>query len=492
MIRHDGTDLQSIYFDFLELAVGVDSTPVIGGKERYTLATDWDTDHSIALPPERTAKMLKLLGFDGRANHYIGALWFYELCAPEHRYAVKKVRFEGQPRVNDIITMQLAGNVIEHLVHPGDTSTTVARAFALRLNQGYTAVWAEASGDELFVQARMMGCIGNSSSLLVTGGGSGFATSVETVQDGIDPVWRTDLNAQPRMNRAARDWTRAYVRALKSYGLAATCAFSMEIQHGDPSLAAGIAQRYPSGNPVQLLTPAIQTNFSPASIAFWRDVYADCAQLMTEAGVAPYLQFGEVQWWYFPYDGSGMPFYDGYTDQTFRELYGRAARRILNEHADPSGYQEEVSFYRSLVGQFTSEVMQYVRAFHPTCQFEVLYPTDVNESALNREVNFASQHWTASRLDCLKTESFTYTSRRDLNRARSSILFGEEVGFPWQQRSHLVGIADPTTPWSKEAAESTAAGVESVVLFALDQYCLIGYSESEMRGEPRSVYFGPS
>jgi hypothetical protein len=38
-----------------------------------------------------------------------------------------------------------------------------------------------------------------------------------------------------------------------------------------------------------------------------------------------------------------------------------------------------------------------------------------------------------------------------------------------------VGIGDYTTPWQKERRAAVAAGVESVVLFALDQFCLIGY-----------------
>ena len=75
-----------------------------------------------------------------------------------------------------------------------------------------------------------------------------------------------------------------------------TAAFSMELQHGDPSSEAGIAQRYPSQNPVLLNTPAIQTNFSPASTAFWQQAYLDLARLLSEAGQTPYLQFGEVQW----------------------------------------------------------------------------------------------------------------------------------------------------------------------------------------------------
>jgi len=51
-----------------------------------------------------------------------------------------------------------------------------------------------------------------------------------------------------------------------------------------------------------------------------------------------------------------------------------------------------------------------------------------------------------------------------------------------------VGISDPTTPWAREAADSLEMGVESVVLFALDQYCLIGYSDSRSNRAPRSVY----
>ena len=48
-------------------------------QPRLTLATDWDTEHSLALAPERTAWMIDSLGFTGRQNHYVGALWFYEL-----------------------------------------------------------------------------------------------------------------------------------------------------------------------------------------------------------------------------------------------------------------------------------------------------------------------------------------------------------------------------------------------------------------------------
>jgi hypothetical protein len=119
-----------------------------------------------------------------------------------------------------------------------------------------------------------------------------------------------------------------------------------------------MAQRYPNGNAVVLNTPALQTNFSPASIAYWREVYAGMAELMRSAGVEPYLQFGEVQWWYFPSDGSGMPFYDEYTRQRFRERFGREIRVIPSNLANPSEYAEEVQLLPEMIGEFTRGVME--------------------------------------------------------------------------------------------------------------------------------------
>jgi hypothetical protein len=53
-----------------------------------------------------------------------------------------------------------------------------------------------------------------------------------------------------------------------------------------------------------------------------------------------------------------------------------------------------------------------------------------------------------------------------------------------------VGISDPTTPWLKEAQFTLGKGFESVVLFALDQYCLIGYATPLPESFRRSVRMG--
>jgi hypothetical protein len=117
-----------------------------------------------------------------------------------------------------------------------------------------------------------------------------------------------------------------------------------------------------------------------------------------------------------------------------------------------------------------------VRQTHANARFEVLYPPDVNNTALNQLVNFPKSDWTPANLNCLKTENFTYTGDRDLNGAAQSVQLPMQLGFACSQSSHLVGISDPTTPWQKEQRMALGANLESVVLFALDQFCLIGYS----------------
>jgi hypothetical protein len=70
------------------------------------------------------------------------------------------------------------------------------------------------------------------------------------------------------------------------------------------------------------------------------------------------------------------------------------------------------------------------------------------------------------------------------------MLFPGGKGFPVSKRSHLIGIGDPVAPWIKEADLAQAEGTESVVLFALDQFCLIGYEVAAQKSSRRSSYQG--
>jgi hypothetical protein len=490
-VSHAGAAGSYFYFDFFEIAIPATELPSFTPMSTTALATDWDTLHSQALAPERTAWLIQTLGFQGRANHYAGALWFYELSQPGQQYSSATVTFSGAPEFGNTTQISLGATSISHVDLIGDTAQSVATCFALLINAGSTGVWAQASGSTLTITARAMGTQGESITLTVSTNSTQFTaqTSSAALAGGQDGVWLTDLTAMPRINRAARDWSTSFFQALKGYGISVATSFSTEIGNGDDTVATGIAQRYPNGDPVWVNTPALQTNFSPASQAFWQQVYADMAGLMAAAGVTPYLQFGEVQWWYFAAP-SGMPFYDAYATSAFQAQYGRAMSIILSQNANPSVLTQECVFLPGLIGQFTSAIRQFVRQTYSTAKFEVLYPHDVNDTALNRIINYPLNDWTPANLACLKTENFTYTGDRNLDEARQSIQFPAQNGFPPAQSSHLIGITDYTTPWAKERSLAIGAGDESVVLFALDQFCLIGYGLPLSSGFRRARFMG--
>ncbi|MCL5743009.1 MAG: hypothetical protein M1541_03635, partial [Acidobacteria bacterium] len=495
-VAHSGASGEYFYFDFIEVAIPSSALPDSETKSTITLATDWDTDHANALAPERTAWLLHKLGFHGRANHYAGALWFYELFRKNHQYASTSLDFAGTPQFSAVTTLFIGRTdeppekrlVLAHVNKIGDTAATIARAFELEINRGYMAVRAESSGARLTIHARAMGTDGNMLKVEADPTSGSFFVQVnsETLTGGVDGEWRTDTQADHLVNRAARDWSRSYYQALHGYGIDVAAAFSLELQHGDDSVEAGIAQRYADGTACRLNTPALQTNFSPASSSFWKQVHLEMATVMTEAGVMPFLQLGEVQWWYFPtrwdsvagkwVNAGSMPFYDEYATTAFLTAHNRPMHVFTTNVEDPTPYPEEVAFLASLIGGFTRAIIDHVRATYTICRFEVLYPTDVNETPLNRLVNYPDGEWTPANLTCLKTESFTYTAARNLNLCRNSIDFSLTKSFPRTQRSHLVGIGDHTTAWLKEARLGQAENIESIVLFALDQFCLIGYS----------------
>ncbi|MBI3667256.1 MAG: hypothetical protein HY236_13700 [Acidobacteria bacterium] len=485
---------QDFYFDYFELAVAASTVNVQPAQGHEALATDWDTDHSLALAPERVAWNIQMLGFTGRANHYAGALLFYELVNPHNVYAQGTVTFQGTPGLGQVVEITISGTVYSRVTLITDTLETVAKAFEYLMNNGSTGVWAQASGAVLTVQARATGAAGNSLTLAATtttnaNGNMQAVASGDHFSGGADGAWLTELGAMPRLNRAARDWHRSYFAALNGYGIDATAAFSTELGNGDPSFAAGIAQRYPNGDPVMVSTPALQTNFSPASLAFWKQVYRDMAQIMNDAGQGPYLQFGEVQWWYFP-GPSGMTFYDEYTTTTFQAQYGRAMHVFTSNDESPAPYPEEAAFLPSLIGDFTTQISEFVKAEYAQAKFEALYPPDVNDFGLTRVANLPGSPWGPDQLEVLKTENFTYTGARNLNKARASILLPLARGFPRNRMAHLVGVGNSSEPWDWERRLARGEYCETVVLFAFDQFSMIGYRLPLSPGSRRSEFMG--
>ena len=481
----------SFYFDCVEEAI---ETTVVGAqavRASETLATDWDTDHSLAVSPERVAWNLEMLGFKGLANHYAGAILFYELVNSGNAYSQGTITFQGAPVFSQNVQVVIDGTVFSRLTLSTDTIESVTKAFEFLINDGATGVRASASGDVLTIFARIMGTAGDSLTLSASPACGSFQAiaSGPNLSGGVDGQWITDTNSLPRLNRAARDWHRAYFLALKTRGIDAVAAFSMELSHADDSLVAGLAQRYPDGSPVLLTTPAVQTNFSPTSLDFWKQAYLEMAQMQDEALTTPYLQFGEVQWWYFS-NASGMTFYDDYTKTEFQTQHGRAIHTFTSNDDSPDPFPEEKTFLPSLIGSFTSAIRSFVLATYPQTKFEVLYPHDVNDHLLTRAVNYSDADWTSGNLEVLKTENFTYTGSRDMNKALESIRFPQQKGFAVGQAAHLVGVFNASEPWNWERRLSRSEGVTSVVFWAFDQFSMIGYSLPLYDGVRRAQFLG--
>lgn len=486
----------TFYFDFLEIAHPETVFPALPRDFQLSLSTDWDTDHSLSIPAERTAAFLRRLGYCGRVNHYVGAMWFYRLRNKGFTHAEGSILFQGSPVFGATTEVRIGNEdygpafdtVFTHLNRAGDTAESVALAFALRINDGSTAIRAEAENGTLRIIARRLGTEGNKITIAATPSAGDFIAvpTSPKLAGGENGQWVTDIQATPKLNRAMRDWHRAFFAALANEGIDCVTAYSTELRHGDRSPEEGIAQRYWDLSAVELNTPAVQTNFSPTSLAYWREVHAESAELMDQGGLVPYLQLGEVQYWYFP-NASGMPYYDEDATAAFLAQYGRPMARIADQYQDPALYADELSFLKNRLGAFSEGIFAHVKSLYPSARFEVLYPPDVNDSSIGKVVNYPDSAWSTANLNCLKTESFIFTLTSNLNKSKETVRMSATKGFPKTNRAHLVGISDYSSSWRKELEFALSEGLESVTLFALDQFCLIGYP---VYSRPRRIRIG--
>lgn len=125
----------------------------------------------------------------------------------------------------------------------------------------------------------------------------------------------------------------------------------------------------------------------------------------------------------------GMPFYDDYTEQQFQATCGVPMQIILSNDVDPSAYPNETAFLPTLIGTYTDTIRAALQSQYPGCRFEVLYPTDTNDTALNQIINFPANDWTPANLTCLKTESFTFTGNHNLDQSQYSMDVSAAKGF---------------------------------------------------------------
>ena len=310
------------YFDFLECAVLTDVPPAPETRSDVGMATDFDTDNTYKLSPQRLIWNLQKLGLVGEIDHYCGVFWWNQRKASGGMYPSATIAFSGAWQDQDTIWIHIGTGAIGKTVFPADTAGTIAAHFAYFINATLVGVWAEANGAALTITCRSTGANWLYDLSVDTSTAHGTATVVGDLRTGAtDPTWVIDSTAAQPLNRAIRDWHSDYFAALKLVGIGVVVSFSQELVNppDDPANGAVWIQRYPDQSPATTDTgfgglKSSMCAFGPPVQSYMAAVYAQMAELMAAAGLTPRLQFGEVLWWYIV-GASGMGFYDADTVQ---------------------------------------------------------------------------------------------------------------------------------------------------------------------------------
>lgn len=304
------------YFDFLEAVVpsnAVPDPPEI--YEDVTAAIDYDTDHTYKLPPARLVWNLERLGLRGPLNEYVGVFWWNQRRRNSAVPAASEIYFEGPFEAGGSIFLHFGrdqfGNptapTIGKTVFPADDALSIARHFAFAINGIFVACWAEAqqsgSGAVLRIWQHsphwtVYVSVQNEAGGTVSGGGDLIGQPPQLA------IWEIDDEAEEPINVAARAWHSDLFRILADKNWPIVEAFSLELVHPPERPGAVYAARFPDGTPVETDVgfanlKSTHCTFGGAMLEYQKGVYRAMAALMADAGLVPWLQFGEFVWWFF-------------------------------------------------------------------------------------------------------------------------------------------------------------------------------------------------
>ena len=476
------------YFDFLECAVLSDVPDPVATTTAVGVATDYDTDSTYKLSPERLVWNIQKLGLLGEIDHYAGVFWWKQSVAQDPSYPTCTVTFSGSWNDQDQVWLHIGDTKIGKTVFGAeDTNETLATHFANYINCMFDGVWASAAGAVLTVTSRSFGSAFQFHVYTELLPGNGSAIVAGDLQGGTYGVtWVIDPTQTPVLNRAFRDWNADFFALLKAAGIGVVCSFSQELVNPPDSPGAVWVQRFPDGSPVETATGfgtlnSSQIAFSAAPQAYMQQAYAEMAGLMAAAGITPKLQFGEILWW-FQANASGMAFRDADTLAAAETALGRALATFTLPDDDPSvnGYAD-ADFLRTRLYNYVAAIQSYVVSQVPAAVFELLWPMDVNDPdncRLLRDVNLPSE-WTArsgSGFDTFMIEGYQYPGiDHDLDKATRCAKYPwAELGWDQDHCRYLMGLYYATWPWLREYVNVSRLGLPAIKLWAYDHVCLFG------------------
>ncbi len=467
------------YFDYLWPLAPQDVPDPPKVYDNVSLAIDFDTDHGYRKPPAWHLWQLKRLGFMGHADVYMGVFWNNKRRRVGMSYPYATVTFSGTPAPGEVVWISIAGTQVNHAIGYGETLQDIVSHFRAAINGLFVGVWA----DDNFGTSTMLRIQSKAPAWTFTVAGS--SNSVTLALDdhlgapGAEGDWELIDAVSPVMTEGTRRWIRDLAGQFAAAGIKASFAFSMEVYRPPAEMAA----RYWDGTPVDLPVPSTHMHFGPRVRNYLKQMYKECADEISAAGLPVVLQFGETQWWYFP-NASGMPYYDDETKAAFQARYGRPLHRFLANTDSPDDDIESADFLRDRIWEYCAEVIDYVRRYHPTAVFECLWPLDANQGkpapdpafrALNFHVNLPNEWKTAAYgVKYFRSEGFDYDVwQKNARLMRQTLEFPLKLGRPASECMYLAGIYGPPDPPMREAYGMWRnRGLYSFCFWAFDQFCL--------------------
>jgi hypothetical protein len=481
------------YFDFLECAVASAVPDPPETRTDVAVATDFDTDATYKMSPQRLLWGIQKTGLVGEIDHYAGVFWWPEraMTTPASAWQQQTTAtFAGTPTFGTVTSLFLGSSEIDHLNFIADTPASIAEALALEINASSTAVWASAAGAVLTIYGRA-GSADYHMAITAATHDANFTAAVSTVNA---PAAAVAFGVDPgaTLNRAARDWHADWFAALQGAGIGVVASFSQELVNppDNPPGAVWI-QRFPDGAPVQTATGfgtlySSQIAFGAAVRTYMANAYAAMGALMAAAGLPPRLQLGEVGWW-FQANAAGMAFYDADTAAAALAPapagLHRALAAFLTPHDDPAiNAYADANFLRARLKGYADWVRASALTACPDAIFELLWPMDVNDPdacRLMRYINLPAE-WQAragSGFDTFLVEGFQYAGVDfNIDKAKRCAAYPfAELGWDRAHCRYNMGWYTYAWPWRREFAAAGSAGAPIVKMWAYDHLCLFGW-----------------
>ena len=149
-----------------------------------------------------------------------------------------------------------------------------------------------------------------------------------------------------------------------------------------------------------------------------------------------------------------MPFYDAWTQAQFLAALRARDGDDHDQYVDPASYPDEVAFLPAVIGNFTDAMMTFVRATHADVPVRSAVSDGCESDGVQSGDQLSGGVVDAVGADVSEDGKLRIHAWRAIwTRAEQTIDFGQALGFPATQRSHLVGIGDATTAWMKEVAD---------------------------------------